>query len=67
MFKVMMKHDWHDGAELHFENLQYLANFMADAFGAFVPQDDHEELVFIIKKVKEESEDAEAVCGTEEG
>lgn len=65
MFKVTMRHDWHDGAELHFESLQYLANFMADAFSAFVPKE-NEKLVFEIEEIKEETEDAEAVCGTEE-
>ena len=61
MFKVMMKYDWHEGAEFRFVDLQSAATFMTKAYGAFKPKDADEELVFIIEKVKEDTEDAEAL------
>lgn len=67
MFKVTMRYDWHDGVVFKFDTLASATNFMRDAFANFVPSDEDQKLDFVISKFKEETEDAEAVCGTEEG
>ena len=66
MFKVTMRHDWHDGVQFGFDDLGDVRDFMQYAFDTFKPLDGDDELKFIIEKKKEEAEDAETVCGTEE-
>ena len=67
MYKVTMRYDWHDGAVFHFYDLEEASVFMDEALKVFVPQTEDQELVFEVKKIEEETENAKTVCGTEEG
>lgn len=66
MYVVKMEHGWHK-TMFTFEDMWKASEFMKTAMDSFVP-DDKDGLDFVIEKVdikKEETEDAEAVCGTE--
>ncbi len=67
MIKVTMSHGWHD-IQFKFDEMVDASIFMAMALDNFVPTDEAK-MEFKIEKfeIKEETEDAEAVCGTEEG
>ena len=65
MFKVAMSHGWHS-IVFKFEDMYGASNFMKTAMEA-ISTDYEDKLFFTVEMIKEETEDAEAVCGTEEG
>lgn len=64
MFEVTMRHSWHD-VVFNFDSMFEAGGFISAALESAVPCED--ELFFTVKKIKEETENAETVCGTEEG
>lgn len=64
MFEVKMTHEWRD-IKFKFDSMFKAAGFMNVALEGLV--DSEGEIIFTVKKIKEETEDAETVCGTEEG
>ena len=67
MFKVTMSKGWND-IQFEFEEMVDASIFMAMALDNHVPNDGVK-IAFTVEKseIEEETEDAEDVCGTEEG